>query len=142
MDENTIYTESNSVKIADEVIQAIAAMAANDVSGVKLCVGLTDGIVEKLVKKNFSKGVRIELNEKEARIELHITVDYGVNIQSIACQLQEAVKRNVETMTDLTVLSVDVCVEGINLTKEPKAIPMAKTEKKAKKSDETEKTEE
>lgn len=135
MDENTIYTDGNAVKIADEVVQAIAAMAANDVTGVKLCVGLADGIVEKLVKKNFSKGVRVEMNEKEVRVELHITVDYGVKIQAVAAQLQDAVKRNIETMTDLAVVSVDICVEGISVVKEPKNTDTAKAAKKAKKAD-------
>jgi len=135
MDENTIYTDGNAVKIADEVVQAIAAMAANDVTGVKLCVGLADGIVEKLVKKNFSKGVRVEMNEKEVRVELHITVDYGVKIQAVAAQLQDAVKRNIETMTDLAVVSVDICVEGISVVKEPKKADTGKAAKKAKKAD-------
>lgn len=128
MDENTIYTESGSVKISDDVVQAIAAMAVNDVTGATLPTGMADGFVEKLVKKNFSKGIRVETNEKDVRIELHILVDYGVKIQSVSADLQEAVKRNIETMTDLTVIGVDVYVDGIHFVKEPKKTEAPKTE--------------
>ena len=128
MDENTIYTETGAVNISDDVIQTIAAMAVNDVAGATLPVSVADGFVEKLVKKNFSKGIKIEKNEKEVSIELHVLVDYGVKIQSIAAELQDAVKKNIETMTDLTVTTVDVHVEGIHFVKEPKKTEAPKTE--------------
>ncbi len=120
MDENTTYVENGSVKISEDVVQTIAAMAVNEVQGVNLPATLAEGFVEKLVKKNFSKGIRVEMEEKQVRIELHVTVDYGVKIQAVSSELQEAVKRSIETMTDLSVLAIDIYVDGINFTKEPK----------------------
>ena len=51
MDENTVYAESGAIKISEEVVQTIAAMAVSEVKGVSLSASLTDGIVEKFVKK-------------------------------------------------------------------------------------------
>lgn len=113
MSENTNYIETGSVNISDEVIQSIASMAVAETKGAALYTTFTDGIVEKIVKKNFNKSVKIEAEEKNVVIEVHIVVDYGVKIQEVAIELQENVKRNIETMTDLTVTRVDVCVEGI-----------------------------
>lgn len=120
MDENTVYAESGAIKISEEVVQTIAAMAVSEVKGVSLSASLTDGIVEKFVKKNYNKSVRIDMADKEVSIELHIMVDYGVKIQATAAELQDAVKRSIETMTDLTVTAVDVYVDGINIAKESK----------------------
>ncbi len=120
MDENKTYVENSSVKISDEVVQAIAAMAVSETKGVALATSLADGIVEKFVKKSYNKTVRIEMTDKEVSLELHVMVDYGVKIQPVAAELQETIKRNIETMTDLTVLKVDVHIDGINSAKENK----------------------
>ena len=120
MSENTNYVETGSVKISDDVVQTIAAMAINEVKGVCLPASAAEGFVEKLVKKNFSKGIIVKAEEKEVSLELHVTVDYGIKIQPVCAELQEVVKRNIETMTDLTVKVIDVSVDGINYAKENK----------------------
>lgn len=120
MSENTLYTESGAVKISDEVVQTIAGMAVREVKGVALATSIADGLVEKIVKKGFSKGVKIEMTEKEVSLDIHILVDYGVKIQAVAAELQDIIKRNIETMTDLTVNEISVYVDGINFVKEPK----------------------
>ncbi|MBR5236185.1 MAG: Asp23/Gls24 family envelope stress response protein [Clostridia bacterium] len=118
MDENKVYTDGSAVKISDEVVQTIAAMAVSEVKGVSLATSLADGFVEKFVKKNYNKTVKIEMTEKEVSLELHVTVDYGVKIQAVSAELQEAVKRNLENMTDLTATNVTIYVEGVNPVKE------------------------
>ncbi len=120
MDENTMYTENNNVKISEEVVQSIAAVAVSEVKGVSLPSSFADGIVEKFVKKNYNKNIRVEIQEKEVTVEVHILVDYGMKIQPVAEELQELVKKNIETMTDLVVTQVNVCVDGIHFVKETK----------------------
>ncbi len=119
MSENTTYTESGAVNISEEVVQAIAGMAVRDVKGIALATTLADGLVEKIVKKSF-KSVKVEMTEKEVALEVHILVDYGIKITPVSAELQELVKRNNETMTDLTVTAVNIFVDGINFVKEPK----------------------
>ena len=70
----------------------------------------------------------IEMTEKEVSLDVHILVDYGVKIQTVAAELQEVVKRNIETMTDLTVTAVNMYVDGINYVKEPKKEAPAEAE--------------
>jgi len=112
MENNVMYTDG-AVNISDDVLQTIAAMAVSEVNGVSLAVSLTEGFVEKLVKKTQNKAVRVEVTEKTVTLELHVFVAYGSKIQEVAAKLQDAVKHNVETMTDLTVTRVDICVDGI-----------------------------
>ncbi len=120
MEENTLYVEDGAIKISEEVVQTIAAMAVKDVKGVTIAASFADGFVEKFVKKNFNKSVKITLEEKAVTVELHIGIDYGVKIQTVAAELQDVIKRNIETMTDLSVTRVDIYVDGINFNKEPK----------------------
>lgn len=136
MVENNGHTEIGIVNISDDVVQTIAAMAVNEVNGVILPVGIADGLVEKVEKlvnarKNYSKNIKVDAEEKNISVDVHVLVDYGVKIQPLAAELQEVVKHNIETMTDLNVTAVNVYVDGINFVKETKkeSEPKAKSKK-------------
>ena len=90
-----------SVKIANEVVAIIAGLAATEVEGIAgMSGGITGGITEMLGMKNLSKGVKVEVGEKECAIDIFVIVDYGSQISSVAESIQENVKNTVETMTD------------------------------------------
>ena len=105
-----------NVKIADDVVAVIAEIAAREVQGVhSMSGGIADSITEILGKKNLSKGVKVEVGEKETALDLYIIVDYGVKIPDVSWQVQENVKKAVETMTGLTVVEVNIHIQGVNL---------------------------
>ncbi|WP_077367684.1 Asp23/Gls24 family envelope stress response protein [Anaerosalibacter sp. Marseille-P3206] len=113
--------EHGSVKIANEVVAIIAGLAATEVEGVAgMSGGITGGITEMLGMKNLSKGVKVEVGEKECAIDIFVIVEYGSKISSVANSIQENVKNTVETMTGLDVVEVNVNVQGVNIPKEPK----------------------
>lgn len=106
--------ESGNVKIADEVVGVIAGIAATEVEGVAGMSGsIASGITEILGKKNFSKGVKVEVGETQTALDLYIVIQYGVSIPEVAQQVQENVKRAVESMTGLDVVEVNVHVQGV-----------------------------
>ncbi len=114
--------EYGSVKIANEVVSIIAGLAATEVDGVAgMSGGITGGITEMLGMKNLSKGVKVEVGEKETAIDIFIIVEYGSKISKVATLVQENVKETVETMTGLKVIEVNVNVQGVNIPKEPEA---------------------
>ncbi|MFZ5353558.1 MAG: Asp23/Gls24 family envelope stress response protein [Bacillota bacterium] len=109
------------VRIAEDVVATIAELAAKEVKGVvSMSGGIADSITEMLGKKNPSKGVKVEVGEKEAIIDLYVVVDYGVRIPDISWQIQENVKKAVETMTGLSVVEVNIHIQGVFIPKEPK----------------------
>ncbi len=113
--------EYGKVTFADEVVAIIAGLAATEVKGVAAMSGsMAGGIAEKLGRKNLTKGVKVEVGEKEAAIDLYIIVDYGVRIPEVAWNIQENVKKAVETMTGLSVVEVNVHVQGVNFDREVK----------------------
>ena len=116
-------TESiGNIKMSEEVIAIVAGVAATSVAGVKeMSNTITGGIAERLGKKSFSKGVKVEIDENETKISLALAVEYGCKIPEVAWEVQEKVKKAVETMTGLEVLEVNIFVDGLIMAKEEKA---------------------
>ena len=113
--------EYGNVKIADDVVAIIASVASTEIPGVVgMSGGLTGGFSEMLGKKNLSKGVKVELIENEAIIDVFIIVEYGKNIDDIGKKVQANVKNSVETMTELKVREINVNIQGVSIPKETK----------------------
>ncbi len=121
MEENNIIDDYGSVKISEEVVAIIAGIAATDVPGVAgMSGGIAGGIAEILGRKNLSKGVKVEVGEKEAAIDLYIIVEYGARIPEVAWDIQDKVKSTVQEMTGLNVVEVNIHIQGVNFEKEVK----------------------
>jgi uncharacterized alkaline shock family protein YloU len=106
----------NSVKISDDVVGVIAGIAAMEVEGVAgMFGGFAAEMSERMLgKKNLSKGVKVQVGEKEAAIDLYIVVEFGVRIPEVAQKVQESVKRAVESMTGLDCVEVNIHVQGVS----------------------------
>ena len=115
MDETKISEqEFGKITFANEVLATIAGIAACDVEGVAgMCGGFKDGIVDLLGKKNFTKGVKVAVNEKAVTVDIAIVVDYGVKLPDVCANIQDSVSKALETMTGLTVTDVNIAVEGL-----------------------------
>lgn len=112
-------TGLGSIRIADEVVKVIAGLAVIEVKGVAgMSGGLVGGIAEMLGRKNLSKGIKVEVGEKEAAVDLYVIMDYGIRIPDVAAEIQEKVKNAVERMTGLVVVEVNVNVQGIAFASE------------------------
>ncbi len=119
--EKGLVNEAGSIKITDEVVAIIAGIAAMEVPGVySMSGGFAGGISEILGRKNLSKGVKVEMGEKQALIDLYILVEYGCRIPEVAWEIQEKVKKSVELMTGLEVKEVNIHIQGVNIEKDNK----------------------
>ncbi|MCL2860164.1 MAG: Asp23/Gls24 family envelope stress response protein [Oscillospiraceae bacterium] len=108
-------TNENEIKISDDVVAVIAGIAVSEVEGVsEMSGGFAGGISEVLSgKKNLSKGIKVEIQGKEAKIDVNIIVEYGTRIPDVAFEIQNRVKKSVESMTGLKVTAVNVNVQGV-----------------------------
>ena len=107
------------VKISDEVVAVIAGLACSEVKGI---VGISSGIVGGITqilsgKKNLSKGVKVNVGENDATIDIFIVVEYGVKIPEVAGEVQTSVKKAVESMTGLSVSAINIFVQNVYLPK-------------------------
>ncbi len=108
--------EAEGIKISNDVIAVIAGVAASEVPGVAaMAGGLTGGITEALKgKKNLAKGIKVDATDSTAKIDVNIIVEYGSRIPDVAFEIQNRVKKSVESMTGLKVTEVNVHVQGVN----------------------------
>lgn len=115
-EEEIVESDNNGIKISADVVSVIAGVAVSEVAGVfGMAGGFAGGISEVLSgKKNLSKGIKVEVGEKETKIDVNIIVEYGTRIPDVAFEIQNRVKKAVETMTGLKVLEVNVHVQGVN----------------------------
>jgi uncharacterized alkaline shock family protein YloU len=112
-------TKLGTIRIADDVVSIIAGLAATEIEGIAgMSAGLVGGIAEILGRKNFAKGVKVEVGEREAAVDLYIIVKYGVRIPDVALAAQENVKQAIETMTGLSVVEVNIHVQGVGFPEE------------------------
>lgn len=108
-----------SVKIADDVVAMIAALAAMEVDGVADMSGnVTNEFLSRVGMKNATKGARVEVLHRKVKVDLAITMEYGYNIPATCQRVQAKVKSTVENMTGLEVTDVNIRIAGINVAKE------------------------
>ncbi len=110
-----------TLSYANEVIATIAGVAANEIEGIAgMCV--SGGFSEILSRnKNITRGVKVEVGSQEAAVDLYIIVEYGYPIQKVSAEVQENVRRALESLTGLHVVRVDVHVQGVSFEQEKKA---------------------
>lgn len=111
-----IKTENEGIQISSDVVAVIAGVAVSEVQGVSgMSGGFAGGITEVLSgKKNLAKGIKVDIDEDKAKIDVNIIVEYGSRIPDVAFEIQNRVKKSVENMTGLKVEEVNVHVQGVN----------------------------
>lgn len=115
---------NGTVSFATEVVATIAGLAATEVDGVASMISPSSGLADMFSRKsnrNLTKGVRIDLEDNRVSVDVTITVDYGSPIPDVAKNIQENVKKAIETMSGLDVKNVDVHVTGISFEREQRA---------------------
>lgn len=120
-----ITNDLGSIRIADEVVATVAGLAAIEVEGVaSMSGGWGTDLVEKLGRKNFGKGIKVEVTDSDTRIDIFLVIEYGYPIPTVAEGVQKEVKMAVETMTGLKVKAVNVNILGVSLKRPESAQEM------------------
>ena len=110
------HTGIGEVQIANEVVASIAGISASEVEGVdSMAGGLAGELAGKFGAKNLSKGVKVEVADDTAMVELAINMKYGYSIPKTCKQVQEKVMQAINSMTGLTVKQVNVRIAGVSL---------------------------
>lgn len=105
----------NNIKISNDVIAKIASIAACEVKGVRGLHGgnIVDGIVKTFSKVATTKGVSVDIDSDKVEVNVSIVVEYGYKLNPVAEQVQERVRTDIETMTGMNHIIVNVLVAGL-----------------------------
>lgn len=126
-----LVTDKGKTSIADAVVTKIAGIAAREVSGVhNMGVGgarAMGSLKERLPvgggQPSPSQGVRVEVGERQAAIDLDIVTEYGVPIVDVSQAVRDNVVNRVESMTGLEVTEVNVSVDDIYIEQPEEPAP-------------------
>ena len=121
-----LQTENGKITVAESVVQKIAGIACREIGGVHAMgsiTGRTFGAIREafpgsMGNPNVAQGVRVQVGETQAAIDLDIVVEYGAGIADLAQSIQRNVKQAVERMTGLQVVEVNVNVDDVHLPNE------------------------
>ena len=114
--EEITITNTDGLKISNDAVATYAGIAISEVQGVYGMSGGFAGITEAISrKKNFAKGIKVDIEGQNAKIDVSIIVEYGTRIPDVAFEIQTMVKKSVEAMTGLKVLEVNVHVNGVHM---------------------------
>jgi len=95
--------EGHSVISAD-ILASYAADAALGIEGVR---GIVDG------PRARHHGVKVVTDDEAVTVELHLAVDWGLNVPEVGAAVQMRVAEYLSTMADLTPATVDVIVDDV-----------------------------
>jgi uncharacterized alkaline shock family protein YloU len=103
-----------TIRIHNHVISALTSIAVQEVEGV---VGIYKGIkgsIYNIFGKQGSGAIKVETDKNnEIRLDVAITVKYGVNIPEVARRVQESIQHAIEKSTDLNLKEINVNVHEI-----------------------------
>jgi uncharacterized alkaline shock family protein YloU len=122
-DGHALVTGQGRTSIADSVVEKIAGVAAREVSGVhemgRGAARAFGTIKEKLpvggAGPNITQGVKVEVGERQAAIDIDLVVDYGISIPDVSQAVRDNVIQRIERMTGLQVTEVNISVDDVYL---------------------------
>ncbi|MCR4744537.1 MAG: Asp23/Gls24 family envelope stress response protein [Lachnospiraceae bacterium] len=107
---------TGEIKIADDVVAAIASLAAQEVEGVGRMTGsISKTIMNYVGMRSVEKGVRVEVAEGVVRADISLNIKYGYSIPEVSKNVQKNVKSAIETMTGLSVADVNIRIASIDM---------------------------
>ncbi|GAA1909257.1 Asp23/Gls24 family envelope stress response protein [Streptomyces sodiiphilus] len=120
-EQNSSNGQRGSTTIADIVVAKTAGITARQVPGVH---DLGSGPARRIgaVKERFTsgdgpsgptRGVSVEVGEKQTAIDLVVEVDYGERVHKVADEVRQEVISAVEGITGLEVVDVNITVDDV-----------------------------
>jgi len=112
MDQQKDDRPNGGIVISEEVLASIAVTAAREVEGVAALVPRPAGPARLLRKQGDLRYVKLTRSGAQLSLEMSLRVRAGVNIASLACEVQRAVKTALQDMTGKTVARVNLRIAG------------------------------
>ncbi|MCF0146074.1 MAG: Asp23/Gls24 family envelope stress response protein [Eubacterium sp.] len=110
-----VQSDFGEIMINPDVIVTYAGSVAVECFGIvgMAAVNIKDGLVRILKKDSLKHGINVRIEANDIYLDFHVIIAYGLNIATVAENLIEHVKYNLEAYTGMKVKGVRVIVEGV-----------------------------
>ncbi len=112
--------DEGKITYANEVVSTIVSVATTEVEGISGIYGSNGSLTGIIGRNRVPRGVKVDVNGENVKVDISVTVDYGMPIQKVGRNCQENVRKSIESMTGLHVEKVDLHVIGVSFEKENK----------------------
>ncbi|WP_433224793.1 Asp23/Gls24 family envelope stress response protein [Microtetraspora malaysiensis] len=115
------------IKVADEVVEKVAALAALEIPGVADLGGDFERAFEAVRdrigvgSKRATQGVRAQIENQQVAVDVTIVIVYGHVVMDVAAEVKVNVARSVSRMLGMRVVEVNVTVDDVRLPGEGRA---------------------
>jgi uncharacterized alkaline shock family protein YloU len=122
------------IKVADEVVEKVAALASLEIPGVADLGGDIERAFENvrdrigLGARRGNQGVRAQIQDRQVAIDITIVVEYGHVVLEVAKEVKTNVARSVSRMLGMRVVEVNVTVDDVRLPGEERKLPAEEDE--------------
>lgn len=90
----------------DGIVEGIVLLAVSEIPYAEIYRGV-------IAKQPAENAVKVVIDKSNVEVNVTVTIHYSQSVSDMAFKIQEAVKYNVESMTDFTVTAVNVIVKGV-----------------------------
>lgn len=112
-------TAAGTTVIADGVVAKVAGIAAREVRGVYALGGggarAFGAIRDAVNATDLTQGVKVEVGETQAAVDITIVVEYPTPVHEVAAQVRSAVATAITRLVGLEVVEVNVEVNDVHL---------------------------
>jgi uncharacterized alkaline shock family protein YloU len=106
-----LSSELGRITIANEAVAQIVARTAAESYGVVAMA--PRAAIGKLLPERPTRGIVVKGTPEGLRIELHVVVEYGLNLAEVGATVRSRVAYEVARLTRLTVAGVEVHIEDL-----------------------------
>ena len=113
MDQGHLTGQSDlgAIRIATDAIAQIVGHTAAECYGI---VGMAGkGLKRLLTRDRLTQGIDVSGTADGLRVDLHVVVEYGLNLAEVAATVRSRVAYELERLTGLKVAAVEVHIEDV-----------------------------
>ncbi|MDJ0347841.1 Asp23/Gls24 family envelope stress response protein [Cryobacterium sp. PH29-G1] len=116
---NLDSSTTGKTTIADGVVSKVAGIAARAVPGVYALGGggarAMGALRDAFNATDLSQGIKVEVGETQAAIDLTLVVEYPAPIQEVCDNVRASVSGAINTLVGLEVVEVNIAVNDVHL---------------------------
>lgn len=101
-----IKKHEDKIVYGDGIVDGIVLLAISEVPMVELCADVS-------YVKNTSKAIKVSFSNEGVSVEVKVKIHYSQSVTDMAFKIQEAIRHNIEAMTDYHVVAVNVVVNDV-----------------------------
>lgn len=103
------------IEISPRALAVIVSIAVNEVEGISKLIGnIKNEAFEKMGKKEYSKGVKLNFEDNELNVEITCSLKAGYAVNNVVSNVQENIRNSVYNMTELNTKTININILGID----------------------------